>query len=410
MARKRRVVVTGASLAGVRTARALRDRGFDGEVVLVGAEERLPYDRPPLSKKLLAGEVPLSGIQLLSRDEADALDLDLRLGCRASALAPARRMLALDTGEQLRYDDLVIATGSAARMPTDWEAYAGVHVLRTADDALALRSALAGSPHVAVVGGGFIGCEVASTARGLGCDVTVFEPLAAPMARVLGYEMALDLAGIPLDAGVRLRCGAAVERLEGNERVERVRLTDGSVVPADVVVVGIGARPVTDWLSGSGVSVADGVLCDEHCATSVPDVYAAGDVARWHNPLFGREMRIEHWTNATEQGAFVARTILEGPQSGGYAPVPFVWSDQHGVKLQIAGVPDPSHRVRIVEGSVAQRRFVALYERGERTAGVLAVNSPRGMVTYRRRLAQDDAAEGPAGARFAARPVAQPGD
>ncbi|GAB2785368.1 NAD(P)/FAD-dependent oxidoreductase [Streptomyces daliensis] len=403
---KRRVVVAGASLAGVRTARALRDRGFDGEVVLVGAEDHLPYDRPPLSKKILAGQVSLDEIQLLSHDEADALDLELRLGCRASALDPARRTLALDTGEQLRYDDLVVATGSAAKMPPGWEAYAGVHVLRTADDALALRSALAGAPRVAVAGGGFIGCEVASTARALGCDVTVIEPLAAPMARVLGDATALDLAGIPLDAGVRLRCGVAVERLEGGERVERVCLTDGSVVPADVVVVGIGARPVTDWLSGSGVAVADGVLCDEHCATSVPGVYAAGDVARWRNPLFGREMRIEHWTNATEQGAFVARTILEGRQTGGYAPVPFVWSDQHGVKLQIAGVPDPSDRGRIVEGSVTERRFVALYEREERLAAVLAVNSPRSMLTYRRRLAQPTAGEAPASGRLAARPSA----
>ncbi|MGW4236170.1 NAD(P)/FAD-dependent oxidoreductase [Streptomyces sp. NPDC004749] len=406
MVRKRRVVVAGASLAGVRTARALRDRGFDGEVVLVGAERCLPYDRPPLSKQLLAGKVDPGDIQLLSREEAEALDLDLRLGCRASSLDPARRVLELDTGEPLRYDGLVIATGSAPRMPAGWDALAGVHVLRTADDALALRSALVGSPRVAVVGGGFVGCEVASTARGLGCDVTLIEPLVAPMARVLGDEIALDLAGMALDAGVRLCCGAAVERLEGSERVERVHLTDGSVVHADAVVVGIGARPVTDWLSGSGVRVTDGVVCDEHCATSAPDVYAAGDVARWRNPLFGRDMRIEHWTNASEQGAFVARTLLEGRQHGGYAPVPFAWSDQHGVKLQIAGVPDPSDRVRIVEGSVAERRFVAVYQREERLSGVLAVNSPRAMITYRRRFAQEGGFAEQADGRLAASPVA----
>ena len=208
------------------------------------------------------------------------------------------------------------------------------------------------------------------------------------MERVLGPGIALAMSAIPADAGVRLRCGAAVEGFQGGERVERIRLKDGSVIDADVVVVGVGARPVTDWLSGSGVRVADGVLCDQRCATSVAGVYAAGDVARWVNPLFGQAMRIEHWTNASEQGAFVARAILDGRQSGGFSPVPFVWSDQHGVKIQIAGVPQPADRIRVVEGTIEERRFVALYERDERLAGVLAVNSTKSMLKYRRLLAR----------------------
>jgi 3-phenylpropionate/trans-cinnamate dioxygenase ferredoxin reductase subunit len=387
MPRRRRIVVAGASLAGVRTAQTLRDRGFDGELVLVGAEEHLPYDRPPLSKALLEGHTSPDAIRLLSGDQVAALGLDLRLGRRARALHPAGRALELDDGEPLTYDRLVIATGSAPWLPRDWDLFAGVHPLRTVDDCLAIRSALQGSPRVAVVGGGFVGCEVASTARRLGCDVALIEPLAAPMARVLGSEIARACAGIPLDAGVRLICGTAVEGFDGGARVERVRLRDGRTIDADVVIVGIGVRPVTDWLSGSGVPLADGVLCDDRCATSVPGVYAAGDVARWFNPLFGQAMRIEHWTNASEQGAFVARALLDGRGSGAYAPVPFVWSEQYGVRIEIAGFPRPTDRLRVVEGTVAERRFVALYEREGRLTGVLAINSTRSMLKYRRQLA-----------------------
>lgn len=388
MSRRRRVVVAGASLAGLRTAETLRDRGFDGEIVLVGAEEHLPYDRPPLSKSLLEGRGTLDDVRLLSGDQVTALDLDLRLGRRARALDPARKALELDDDEALRYDQLVIATGSTPWMPRDWDLFEGIYPLRTIDDCLAIRSALQGSPRVAVVGGGPIGCEVASTARRLGCDVVQIEPLAAPMARVLGSEIALACAEIPLAAGVRLICGTAVEGFDGGARVERVRLRDGRTIEADVVVVGIGARPVTDWLVESGVNVSDGVMCDDGCATSVADVYAAGDVARWFNPLFEQTMRIEHWTNASEQGAFVARALLDGRQAGSYSPVPFVWSEQYGVKFEVAGVPQPTDRIRIVEGSVAERRFVAIYECEERLTGACALNSTRSMLKFRRLLAE----------------------
>lgn len=388
MHRQRRVVVAGASLAGIRTAETLRDRGFDGEVVLVGAEKRLPYDRPPLSKAVLGGQASPDDIQLLSHDRLAALDLDLRLGRRARALDPAGKTLELDDGEPLAYDQLVIATGSAPWMPRDWDLFQGVYPLRTVDDCLAIRAALQGSPRVAVVGGGFLGSEVASTARQLGCDVVLIQPLAAPMARILGSEIALACAEVPLAAGVRLVCGSSAEGFDGGARVERVRLRDGRMIDADVVVVGIGARPVTDWLAGSGVNISDGVLCDHRCATSVADVYAAGDVARWFNPLFEQTMRVEHWTNASEQGAFVARALLDGGRSGSYSPVPFVWSEQYGVKIEIAGVPQPTDRIRIVEGTLAEQRFVALYECEERLTGVVALNSTRSMLKFRRLLAQ----------------------
>lgn len=382
-----RVVVVGASLAGVRTAQGLRDRGFDGEVVLVGAEEGLPYDRPPLSKGLLAGQTSLGDIQLLSGAEMAGLGLELRLGRRARAVDAARRVLQLEGGESVQYDTLVVATGSAPWMPHGWEMLEGVHLLRTVDDCVELRADFERSPRVAVVGAGFIGCEVAATARGLGLDVTLIEPLPAPLARALGPEMARVCADIHIDAGVRLLCGTAVEGFDGAERVERVRLSDGRKIDADVVVVGIGVRPVTDWLVGSGVAVADGVLCDARCATSVPGVFAAGDVARWFNPLFERAMRIEHWTNASAQGTFVARAILDGPQSGDYSPVPFVWSEQHGIKIEIVGLPQPDDRVRLVEGTLAERRFVALYERDEKLTGAVALNASRSLLKYRRLLA-----------------------
>jgi 3-phenylpropionate/trans-cinnamate dioxygenase ferredoxin reductase subunit len=386
MAAPRRVVIVGASLAGTRAAQALRDRGFDGELALIGSEPHLPYDRPPLSKSVLgSGADP--GIGLLAIEEIDALRIDLRIGQTATALRPAERKVELSGGEQLRYDALVIATGCAARMPVGWDRLDGVHRLRTLDDGLALRAALQGSPRVAVVGAGFIGSEVAATARGLGLDVTLIDPLPAPLAGALGPDAAEACTGLHADAGVRLRCSASVAGVEGSGRVERVRLSDGGTIDADVVVVGIGVRPVTDWLAGSGVAVGDGVLCDARCATTVPDVYAAGDVARWHNPTFGEEMRVEHWTNASEQAAFVARAILEGAASGGFAAVPFVWSEQHGVRIEIAGLPRPGDRLHIVEGSFEARQFVALYERRGRLAAALAFNASRQLLRYRRLLA-----------------------
>jgi NADPH-dependent 2,4-dienoyl-CoA reductase/sulfur reductase-like enzyme len=383
----RRITIVGASLAGLRTAQALRDRGFEGDIALIGAEPHLPYDRPPLSKSLLAGASDITQHTLVSADELASSGIELHLGRAATALDPGARAVTLAGGGSVGYDALVIATGARPRIPPGWQGIAGVHTLRTLDDCLALRQELERSPRVAIVGAGFIGCEVAATARTLGLDVTLIDPVNAPLAGALGPDTAAACAALHADAGVRLRCSTSVVGIEGTGRAERLALSDETTIDADVVVVGVGVRPVTDWLAGSGVAVGDGVVCDGRCATTVPGVYAAGDVARWYNPLFGEEMRVEHWTNASEQGTFVARALLEGDASGPFASVPFVWSEQYGVRIEVAGVPRPDDHVRIVEGSLAERRLVVLHERRGRLAGAVAFDAPRQLLRFRRLIA-----------------------
>ena len=303
------MVVVGGSLAGLRAIETLRNEGFEGRVTLIGAETRQPYDRPPLSKKVLAGEWEPERIALRRDGDLGSLDVDARLGRTATGLDVDERVVTVDDGERVPYDGLVIATGATVRRLPDQPELDGVYMLRTLDDCLALRAALtAGSPRVVVVGAGFIGAEVAATARGLGCEVTVLEALPVPLARALGPRMGLACAELHGDHGVELRLGVGVAAIEGTARVEQVRLTDGSVVPADVVVVGIGVAPATGWLEGSGLELRDGVVCDATLAAGPPGVYAAGDVCRWPNALFDEEMRVEHWTNAAEQGA------ARGPQ------------------------------------------------------------------------------------------------
>jgi NADPH-dependent 2,4-dienoyl-CoA reductase/sulfur reductase-like enzyme len=385
MAPPRRIVIVGGSLAGTRTAEGLRDRGFEGELALVGAEPRLPYDRPPLSKSDLAEPADDVGQSLLSDDDVRALDLELHLGQAAIGLDASTRKVHLSDGMSLPYEALVIATGCAARMP-DCAGLEGVHVLRTLDDCIALRKSLVGSPRVVVVGAGFIGCEVAATCRSLQLDVTMVEPFPHPLGRAVGPVVGQACRQLHADAGVNVRCNTLVTSVEGDGHAERVHLSDGGTLDADVVVFGIGVTPSIDWLAGSGVAVADGVLCDGRLATSVPGVYAAGDVARWPNPLFDEDMRVEHWTNASEQGAFVARTILEGDSAGEFGSVPFVWSEQYGVRIEVAGMPRPDDRMQVAGGSLEERRFVGLCERDGRLSGVIAFDSTRELLRYRRLL------------------------
>jgi NADPH-dependent 2,4-dienoyl-CoA reductase/sulfur reductase-like enzyme len=385
----RRVVVVGASLAGLRAAEALRAQGFDGELWLIGAEAHAPYDRPPLSKQVLRGEWPPERVRLRAAEELAALRLELRLGVRAERLDGARRRVALSDGSELGYDGLVIATGCAARTLGGSTALEGVHVLRTLDDALAIRAALHARPRVCVVGAGFIGLEVAASCRALGLEVTAIEPLALPLLTKLGEPMARVIAELHQDHGVTLRCGIGVTALEGAERVERVRLADGSAVQADLVVVGIGVRPAVEWLEGSGVQLRDGVVCDSTCATALPDVVAAGDVARWYNPRFAESMRVEHWSNAAEMASHAVARLLAGPSStAAFEPVPYFWSDQYDQKLQVAGSVRPDDRFELVEGSTAARKLVALFGRGERLSGVLCMNRPAQLARYRRMIAE----------------------
>jgi 3-phenylpropionate/trans-cinnamate dioxygenase ferredoxin reductase component len=382
------VVVVGASLAGLSALEALRQEGYQGELVAVGAEPVLPYDRPPLSKQVLQGA--WDGDQTVLREPAhyEALEVDWRLGRRATALDPETRAVTLDDGETVAYDGLVIATGATPRTLPGQPPLPGIHTLRTLDDSLALRRELEGGPRVCVVGGGFIGAEVAASCRIRGLDVTVLEALPAPLARAFPTEMAGACAALHRDQGVDLKVNASVDGFEGTTRVERVRLTDGTAVEADVVVVGVGVIPETGWLESSGLPLDNGVVCDETCATPAPGVVAAGDIARWHNPLFDEDMRVEHWSNAVEQGAAAARRLLAGPdEAEPFAPVPYFWSDQYDTKIQFVGRCTANDEVRVVDGSVEERRFVALFGRKGRLVGALAFNRPRLLMAYRRLLA-----------------------
>jgi NADPH-dependent 2,4-dienoyl-CoA reductase/sulfur reductase-like enzyme len=384
-----RVVVVGASLAGLRTVEALRREGFDGELTLIGEEAHAPYDRPPLSKQVLRGEWEPERIRLRGAEDLAALALDLRLDVRAASLDGARRRLALSDGTELAYDGLVIATGATPRTLPFGRGLGGVHVLRTLDDGLALRRALQARPRVCVIGAGFIGLEVAASCRALGLEVTAVEPLPLPLAPKLGVRMARSLFALHADHGVTLRCGLSVAALEGDKNIERVRLSDGTVVDADLVVVGIGVRPNTEWLAGSGVQLDNGVMCDPTCATSLPDVVAAGDVACWDNPRFGELQRVEHWTNAVEMASHAARRLLAGPSFGeAFAPVPYFWSDQYDVKLQFAGSVRADDELELVEDDQQGHKLAALYGRSGRLTGVLTWNRPAQLVRYRKRIAE----------------------
>ena len=335
----RNVVVVGASLAGLRAVETLRNDGFDGTITLVNAEAHLPYDRPPLSKRVLAGELEHHDIHLRKEPDYAPLDLDIRFGRMASALDPVAQTVTLDDGDVLPYDGVILATGATPRTIPGTPDLDGIYVLRTIDDSLAVRAELDKTPtRVVVVGAGFIGAEVAATARKRGLEVTILEALPVPLVRALGNHMGAACAAVHADHGVEVRTSTGVEAIEGTTRVERVRLSDGSTLDADVVVVGIGVVPNTKWLEGSGLEIRDGVVCDATLAAGPPGVYCAGDITRWPNHLFDEEMRVEHWTNAAEQGAAAASNLLLGPDNAvPYAPVPFFWSDQYDSRIQFVG-------------------------------------------------------------------------
>jgi NADPH-dependent 2,4-dienoyl-CoA reductase/sulfur reductase-like enzyme len=384
----RTVVVVGASLAGLRAVETLRREGYDGRLVLVGAEPDLPYDRPPLSKDFLAGETDADQLGL-RRQPYDELGLDLRLGTRAVGVDVGDRIVELEEGERLAFDGLVIATGSAPRTLSNTPDLPGIFVLRTLADAVAIRDALATGPKVVVVGAGFIGSEVAATCRGRGLDVTVLEALPAPLVRGLGPVLGAVCGELHRDHGVDLRLGVGVAGFEGTARVERVRLDDSRTVDADVVVVGVGVAPVTAWLEGSGLTLDNGVVCDR-TLLAAPGIVSAGDVTRWPNPLFGGElMRLEHWTNATEQGVAAARRLLHGeaPDPEPFAPVPFVWSDQYDRKIQTVGSFRGDDDMEVVHGSLAERRFTAVFGRDGRLVGALGFSMPAKVMQYRRMIA-----------------------
>jgi 3-phenylpropionate/trans-cinnamate dioxygenase ferredoxin reductase subunit len=381
---RRSITIVGASLAGLRAAESLRRQEFDGQIVLIGDEPHAPYDRPPLSKQYLAGSWNEERLALTKPEKLAEFDLDFRLGVRATAFDLASRRLTLDGADDIEVDGLLIATGARCRTLPGTDNLDGVFVLRGLDDATALRAALdAGPSRVVVVGAGFIGAEVAATARQREIEVSLIEALPQPLGRVLGDEMGAVCADVHREHGVDLRTGVGVEAIEGDGRVERVRLSDGSIIEADVVVVGIGVIPNTEWLEGSGLTIDNGIVCDATCLAA-PGVTAAGDVARWPNQRFDEVMRVEHWDNAVEQGGHAARRLLQSDdEAEPFTPVPWFWSDQYDRKIQLAGRIRPDDDMAIVTGSVEERRFAALYGRAGKLVGVLGFNRPRHVMQYK---------------------------
>ena len=385
-----RVVVVGASLAGLRAAETLRQHDVAESIVVVGDEIHRPYDRPPLSKKLLSGEWDPDRIHLRQPDIFDDLDVEWRLGNAAARLDLVGRSVVLTDGDAVPFDGLVIATGARPRRLAGHESFGHVHELRTLDDALALRQEIApGGRRVVVVGAGFIGLEAAATAQALGNDVVVLEGASAPLIRGLGAQMGEAIAGLHRAHGVDVRVDVRIDGLTD----DGVLLADGELVAADVIVVGIGVSPATEWLDGSGLQLRDGVVCDEHLnaladdGTVVEGVFAAGDVARWPNGLFDEEMRVEHWTNAAEQGAHTAtnlRHLVAGEPLVAYAPLPFFWSDQFEHRIQFLGRASADDEIRVVAGSVENKKFLALFGRHGHLHGALGVNAPRWVMPTRK--------------------------
>jgi NADPH-dependent 2,4-dienoyl-CoA reductase/sulfur reductase-like enzyme len=356
--------------------------------VVIGGEAHLPYDKPPLSKQFLAGAWDQSRVTMLTGEDAEQANIELRLGSAAERLDMADRTVVLANGTRVAYDVLVVATGAAAR-PSPWSVDSGIHVVRTLDDTRELTRALAANGPVVVVGGGFIGAEVAATAHAAGRDVTIVDPLAAPIGRIVGDELGTMLAGVHARHGVRTRFGIGVESVAGREGELLVTLTDGETLPAATVVVGIGAIPNDGWLASSGLLIDDGVVCDEFCrAVDHPDVYAVGDVARWRHPGHQEDVRVEHWTNAAEQSACVAHNICHPDTPRAYAPTEYVWSDQYDWKIQIAGRPNRSALQRIIgdlDGDQAQ--VAAVYgDRDGLLRGAVTVNWPKALMLCRRMI------------------------
>lgn len=377
-----RVLVVGSGAAGVMTAQGLRRRGFEGEIALIGEEPAHSYDRPPLSKQVLAGDWEPGKAQLMPAARIDDLRIDFRQPLRATRLDVEARTVTTDDGGEHPYDELVIATGVRPRtLPSLGE---GVHVLRTMEDAAGLRGALDGAGHLAIVGGGFIGLEVAATARKLGVEVTVIEPLAEPLAGRLTVPVAERLLALHEANGVDLRTGVGVTGMAD----ERLALSDGTELDADAVLVAIGCEPAVDWLEGSGLSIEDGVICDEYCQAG-PHVWAAGDVARWHHRGLARSLRVEHRMNANEQGAAVAANILGGREA--FTPIPFFWTDHYDVKLQVWGVLPPGIEPELAEGELDGERFVlTVKDPGSgHVVGAIGWNSARSMVAYRAVIAEN---------------------
>ncbi|OAD97784.1 hypothetical protein A6A22_19525 [Arthrobacter sp. OY3WO11] len=381
-------MIVGASAGGTSAAEALRARGHEGPIILIGSEQHAPYDRPPLSKQVL-GSAPVDSatLALRGKDHLRDLGIEERYGVTADDLDLARRRVELSDGTAAEFDRLIIATGVAARKLPHAEGLAGVHTLRTIDDALKLRSALTEASRVVVIGGGFLGTEVAAAAAGQGAGVTIASSSRTLLQSAVGELIGQQVTDLHRGNRVRVRAGSEgrVRTLQSRGgRVSGVTFVSGAPEPADLVVVCIGSEPAVDWLRFSGLAVEDGVQCASDCSAA-EGVYAVGDVATWHNPRFNMSMRVEHRTNATEQALHVAERIMAGDRTP-YAPVPYFWSDQYDLKLQAHGYLRGHDEVHVAEGDLTSRRLIALYRRGPALTGVLAVGAAKALRQWRSRI------------------------
>jgi 3-phenylpropionate/trans-cinnamate dioxygenase ferredoxin reductase component len=375
------IVIVGGGLAAARTAEQLRRADYTGPIMIVSDEVHLPYDRPPLSKEVLRKEV--DDVALKPREWYDENDITLRLGSAATSLDTHEQTVTLDDGTVLGYDELVVATGLVPRRIPAFPDLDGIRVLRSFDESMALREHASAARRAVVIGAGFIGCEVAASLRGLGVDVVLVEPQPQPLAAVLGEQIGELVARLHRDEGVDLRLGLGVAEVRGEGHVDTVVLTDGTEVPADLVVVGIGSRPATQWLDGSGIEVDNGVICDEAGRTSAPNVWALGDVASWRDPM-GHQARVEHWSNVAEQARVVVPAML-GRDTPSNVVVPYFWSDQYDVKIQCLGEPHATDIVHLVEDD--GRKFLAYYERDGVLVGVVGGGLPGKVMKVRGKIA-----------------------
>ncbi|TDH53900.1 FAD-dependent oxidoreductase [Mycobacterium eburneum] len=375
------IVIVGGGLAAARTAEQLRRADYRGPLTIVSDEVHLPYDRPPLSKEVLHSGV--DDTTLKPREFYDENDITLRLGSAATGIDTAAQTLTLADGAVLGYDELVIATGLVPRRIPAFPDLDGIRVLRSFDEGLALRRHASAARQAVVIGAGFIGCEVAASLRALGVAVVLVEPQPAPLASVLGEQIGGLVTRLHRAEGVDVRTGVGVSEVRGHDHVDTVVLTDGAELPADLVVVGIGSRPATEWLDGSGIEVDNGVICDAAGRTSAPNVWALGDVASWRDSA-GHQVRVEHWSNVAEQARVVVPALL-GQDTEPKVVVPYFWSDQYDVKIQCLGEPHATDTVHLVEDD--GRKFLAYYERDGVVVGVVGGGMPAKVMKTRAKIA-----------------------
>jgi NADPH-dependent 2,4-dienoyl-CoA reductase/sulfur reductase-like enzyme len=375
------VIIVGGGLAAARTAEQLRRSEYAGAITIVSDEDHLPYDRPPLSKEVLRAET--DDVTLKPAEFYAENNITVLLGNGAKSVDTEAKTLTLADGSQLGYDELVIATGLVPKRIKSFPDLPGIHVLRNFDESLALRKEAATASRAVVVGAGFIGCEVAASLRKMGVDVVLVEPQPAPLASVLGQQIGDLVTRLHRAEGVDVRCGVGVSDVSGDDRVRKVTLSDGTELDADIVIVGIGSHPATEWLEGSGLEIDNGVVCDEGGRTSAPNVWAIGDVASWRDDV-GGQVRVEHWSNVADQARVLVPTML-GQEPPAAVSVPYFWSDQYDVKIQALGEPEATDTVHIVEDD--GRKFLAYYERDGVVVGVVGGGFPGKVMKVRAKIA-----------------------